>query len=240
MVGRAAGAGGQARRQEPVGLPGPPDPADETGETLSPDEAPRVCAACSKDLTVAERMFYFLEGSGVRPICRSCLVQGDPEGDELARRRLEENSQRPLRARHLRLLTDRSRRYENLVGAVRAFLADELDRLDGIVERLPTEDLDKAFLADLEGELRQEMWKDRLPEALVSLRDMRRIFSSKESGRARSALTAPWDESIEELYDRVAARSRAMERDAPEPATVSSDAGPEMTPDEAPPRRARS
>ena len=48
-------------------------PTGDPSRTVTPEDAPKECANCSRPLSVGERMFYFLEGGGEFPMCRACL-----------------------------------------------------------------------------------------------------------------------------------------------------------------------
>lgn len=160
-------------------------------------------------------MFYFLEGAGSHPLCRSCLARQEAEsapdagfwselrGLELASRAGGKGEEGEFRGTN------------DLTDSVRALLIEELDRIDVALERMPEREPDLPLLRALGEEARQEFHNGQLSAALLALRDLRRILSGRESARTQSPLTAPWDESVEELFDRVMARSRAMTRKPP-------------------------
>ncbi len=93
-----------------------------------------------------------------------------------------------------------------------SFLEEELNRFDSSLDRVPETHPDLALARGLEDEARQQLSSGRLANAVASLRDVRRILITLERGRKRSSLSAPWDESVEALFDRVLARARAMTR----------------------------
>jgi len=208
VKGAAPGAaGGSDPRPGPAARAEPSDTAQ-----LSPDDAPRACEDCERSLTVGERMFYFLEGTGTRPVCRRCMIDADPDGAALEEEWIKISARRPLRERYLRQRAEEGGRADALAPEIRRFLNDEILRIEDAIDRLPEREPDRALLNDLVEELRDLVESNRLSEAVVALRDVRRIVSSVERGGDRPALLAPWDEDVEQLYDRVVARSRAMSR----------------------------
>lgn len=159
-------------------------------------------------------MFYFLEGAEARPICRACLSRQEPAG----RGAVDDwSGVEPL---HLGVPTDEglagetAREPRRLTDAVRSLLIEEVDRVDLAIERLPEQDPDLPLVRSIGEELRHALSASHLAEALVSLRDLRRILAAKNVGRSPGSLSAPWDESVEELFDRVMARALAMSRKA--------------------------
>ena len=99
-----------------------------------------------------------------------------------------------------------------LLDVVRTFLEEEFDRIDVALGRVPETHPDLPLAQNLEDEARRELARGQLVEAVGSLRDVRRMLPSLERGRKVPPLTAPWDESVEEMFDRVLARARAMTR----------------------------
>jgi len=187
-------------------------PSGSPPAEVSPDDAPRTCSACSEPLSLGERMFYFLEGAGSHPVCRDCLARQEAEaapdasfwselrGLEMASRSGGGGAESGFQGSN------------DLARAVRSLLIEELDRVDVVLERMPEREPDLPLLRNLEEETRQELQTGQLSAALVALRDLRRILSGRESARVHPPLSAPWDESVEELFDRVMARSHAMIR----------------------------
>ena len=157
-------------------------------------------------------MFYFLEGAEARPICRACLARLEPAAGESA------DDWSDFESFGLRAPASETSSGEpalesrGLTRAVRSLLIEEIDRIDLAIDRLAEKDPDLPFLRSIYEELRCAMSANQLAEALVSLRDLRRILTAKNLGPSRGSLTAPWDESVEELFDRVMARARAMSR----------------------------
>jgi hypothetical protein len=99
-----------------------------------------------------------------------------------------------------------------LLDVVRSFLEEEFDRIDVALGRVPETHPDLVLAQNLEDEARRQLSQGQLVETVGSLRDVRRMLPSLERGRKYSPLTAPWDESVEEMFDRVLARARAMAR----------------------------
>jgi hypothetical protein len=152
-------------------------------------------------------MFYFLEGAGASPTCRTCLarLRGDLNPEEGGLAPWDESISSFGRG------GDRTAgQSDGLVDRVRSFLQEEFDRIDLALDRLPAKHPDLPMLRSLRNEGQQQLTDGRLHEALDSLADLRRIWSGVD--RKGSPLSAPWDESVEELFDQVVARSRAMTR----------------------------
>ena len=177
-----------SRTRSPTGDPSP---------TVTPEDAPKQCATCSRPLSVGERMFYFLEGGEEFPMCRACLA-GSPQ-------RLPNNTGPEMTGRS----TEGS---GGLLDVVRTFLEEEFDRIDVALGRVPETHPDLPLAQNLEDDARRQLARGQLVEAVGCLRDVRRMLPSLERGRKYSPLTAPWDESVEEMFDRVLARARAMAR----------------------------
>jgi len=188
------------------------DPAPEdTGPSVSPEDAPKLCADCSRPLSVGERMFYFLEGAGSTPTCRACLARRQADGDLPEEEALALGPLSELEARYGK----GTEGWRALAHAVRAFLEDEMDRIDVVVDRLPEDHPDLALVRSVQHEAQGHLSRNRLAEAIVSMSDLRRILTEIDRGHQRVPLTSPWDESIEELFDRVITRARAMSRRVP-------------------------
>ena len=154
-------------------------------------------------------MFYFLEGAGSTALCRSCLAMGGEGVPENLGEAPEVISWSRVDAPTARLPGDRP---NDLEIAVRSFVQEEFDRLDAALDRIPDDAADLPLARSLRKEAEDRYFDRDLPQAIALLRDLRRILSGLELGRQRPALTAPWDESVEQLYDRVRARARAMVR----------------------------
>lgn len=190
---------------------GPPLP--EVSATTSGEDAPRRCAVCSHSLTVAERMFYFLEGVGATPICRACSAHQRPEMAAESELLSTSGSVRFAGAPAPEPIgVDPKADPTRLTDSARALVIEELDRVRGAIERIPSGNADRPLVERLEGDVRDAFTAGRLSEALEALRDLRRVLSAVTNGHARTPITAPWDESVEELFDRVIARSREMAR----------------------------
>jgi hypothetical protein len=176
-------------------------------------EAPAFCTKCSGPLSVGERMFYFLDSDSAPALCRDCLA-GSEEG-ELVRSwdSLEVISWHRVDAPTASDL-NRSDGANDLTRAVRAYLQDEFDRADIVLDRVPSDHPDLALARSLRAETQQLLFSNQLAEAVALLRDLRRVLVGLEGGRRRAPLAAPWDESVEEMFDRVQARSTAMVRGA--------------------------
>jgi len=185
---------------------------DVRATTITPEDAPTECTRCGRPLTVGERMFYFLEGTGPAALCRSCLAVGRDGGPEDLGGAPEVISWSRVDAPTASLPGDRP---EDLETAVRSFLREEFDRIDVALDRIPDVAPDLPLARSLRKEAEDRYFARDLPEAILLLRDLRRILSGLEMGRKRPALTAPWDESVEELFDRVQARASAMIRPSP-------------------------
>jgi len=158
-------------------------------------------------------MFYFLEGGGEFPMCRACLAgpsSGGPPGVggisvAGSPQRLSNYSDPGIAGRS-------TEGTGGLLDVVRTFLEEEFDRIDVALGRVPETHPDLPLAESLEDEARRQLARGHLVEAVGSLRDVRRMLPSLERGRKYSPLTAPWDESVEEMFDRVLARARAMAR----------------------------
>ncbi len=159
-------------------------------------------------------MFYFLEGAEARPICRACLAHLEPAGGENSDDWSDFESLGIRAAADERVSGEPTPESRGLPSAVRSLLIEEIDRIDLAIDRIAEKDSDLPFIRSLYEELRGAMSANQLAEALVSLRDLRRILTAKNLGPSRGSLTAPWDESVDELFDRVMARARAMSRKA--------------------------
>ncbi|MGA7475966.1 MAG: hypothetical protein WBW47_01950 [Thermoplasmata archaeon] len=184
----------------------------DAARSVSPEEAPKQCSACSQPLSVGERMFYFLEGGGELPLCRACIVREQSEGAPGGGRPPALVSSKNVQYPDREIADDRAGSSDLLTDVVRSFLEEELDRFDSSLDRVPETHPDLALARGLEDEARQQLSSGRLADAVASLRDVRRILITLERGRKRSSLSAPWDESVEALFDRVLARARAMTR----------------------------
>jgi len=154
-------------------------------------------------------MFYFLEGAGSAAACRACLVRGGEGVPEDFGRAPEVISWSQVDAPTAGLPGDRP---GDLEIAVRSFVQEEFDRIDVALDRIPNDAADLPLARSLRREAQDRYFARDLPQTVLLLRDLRRILSGLEQGRRRPPLTAPWDESVEELFDRVQARARAMIR----------------------------
>jgi len=159
---------------------------------VTPEDAPRLCSDCRRPLSVAERMFYFLEGAGATPFCRLCLgrvASADSRGSTKA--------VPPPPA--------------DLSDAVRSLLEEEFRRIDDVLRQMDRDDPDTSLLQEVRDAGQHDLSRGLLADGVVSLTDARRILAARGgNGGLHSPLSAPWDESTEELFDRVAARARAM------------------------------
>ncbi len=202
-------------------------PSKAFARSVSPEDAPTQCAVCSQPLSVGERMFYFLEGGGEFPLCRACIAreqsEGAPGGDRSHALGSSKNVQYPDPG----AADGSAGNPEFLTEVVRSFLLEELDRFDHTLDRVPETHPDLPVARGLEEEARQQLSSGRLADAVASLRDVRRILVAFERARKRTPLSAPWDESVEALFDRVMARARAMTRVNP----PSPEEGASMIPD---------
>jgi len=181
------------------------------GSSVVADEVPTVCVQCSQALSLGERMFYFLEGDGASPLCHRCLAS-EEEGELI-------HSTDPLEVISWHRVDaptafgdDRRDASTELTRAVRSYLQEEFDHADVILDRAPSSHPDLALAQSLRAETQQLFFSGQLADAMVLLRDLRRVLVGLEQGRKRPSLAAPWDESVEELFDRVQARSSAMSR----------------------------
>jgi hypothetical protein len=148
-------------------------------------------------------MYYFLEGAGTEPICRACLSRSDPGVSR---------EWGPGEVSQLlgKALDKRTRGAKELRRAVRSLLLDELGRVEAALVRFPSQEPDAPLVRDLDAQLRRDVAENRLTDALATLRELRWVVSTIEGGRRRAPLSVPWDESVDELFERVMARSRAM------------------------------
>jgi len=158
-------------------------------------------------------MFYFLEGGGEFPMCRACLA-GQPTGGPpgVAGRSVAEHRPMGFAFPDPGIAGRSTSGSDGVLDVVRSFLEEEFDRVDVALGRVPETHPDLPLAQNLEDEARRQLSRGQLVEAVGSLRDVRRMLPSLERGRKYSPLTAPWDESVEEMFDRVLARARAMSR----------------------------
>ncbi len=213
------------RSPAPVAVESPAGPARGTPPTVvpfvdptevTPDAAPRECLACTAKLSVGERMFYFLEGADSVPLCRGCLTRLEndptlrgPDAIALLRAAVAPPSATAGGAGAHDHPTD-------LDGAVRTYLSEELDRIAGLLERLPEDDPSARPARQLVEKVREDLGRHRLGEAVLAVGDLRRNLSGIERlPETPSPSRAPWDESVDELYERVTARARALARPPP-------------------------
>jgi hypothetical protein len=112
---------------------------------------------------------------------------------------------------------------DDLAPAVRSFLEEELDRINATLDRVPDDAPDLPLARSLRQEAQDRYLAGDLSEAVLLLRDLRRVLTGLDQSRKRVPLAAPWDESVEELFDRVQARASAMVR--PVAATDEEDEG---------------
>ncbi len=158
-------------------------------------------------------MFYFLEGGGEFPMCRACLAGPLSGGSPGVGGISVAGSPQRLPTHPASGMAGRSTEASGgLLDVVRTFLEEEFDRIDVALGRVPETHPNLPFAQNLEDEARRQLARGQLVEAVGSLRDVRRMLPSLERGRKYSPLTAPWDESVEEMFDRVLARARAMTR----------------------------
>jgi hypothetical protein len=153
-------------------------------------------------------MFYFLDGVEAVPLCRGCLTRQErdraflgPDAAVVGAPALPE-----MFATGASNATSGASR--DLGSAVETYLREELDRIASSLEKMPEEDAGAVLARQLERKARQELLEDRLGEAVLCMADLRRNLADLE--RAADASVPPWDETVEELLERVNARARAL------------------------------
>jgi len=163
-------------------------------------------------------MFYFLEGAQRPALCRSCLVRegGSPPGPSQAAL---------LDSAPADFSEGLAESPGALLVAVRALVQEEVDRIDEALGRVPESDPDLPLLRSLRDETRGHLADGLLVEAVAALIDLRRVLGGLERDPDRLPLTAPWDESVLEMYDRVQARARARVRSLAEPPAGAESSG---------------
>jgi hypothetical protein len=159
-------------------------------------------------------MFYFLEGVDAAPLCRVCLKREElerafagPVSPDLqlagwAQPRTPGGPNEPESVDNL------SGGPRDLAETTREYFLEELDRVDRALERWPEEDPGALLARQLGLKARQELGAGRLREAVLCIGDLRRNLPYDEPPSATAA--AVWDESVDELYDRVTARARQL------------------------------
>jgi hypothetical protein len=224
----AAGSASSQSVWVPGFAPEPTQSAPYTGDRVSEDSAPRLCSTCSEPLSVAERMFYFLEGTDAVPRCRSCLGR-----QELRR---EITGAPPAPGATAAPLTPRERASAAGPGGraglnemVRTYIREELDRIDTTLRQVPENDAEVPVVRSLQEEALRELSDDRLPEAILWLGEIRRKLSDldRDDERPEEPPRADWDESVDEMYGRVSARAKALRQRRTAPAAT---APPETAP----------
>ncbi len=189
-------------------------PASAPDSSLVIDRAIRSCGRCGRELSVAERMFYFIEATEIEPLCRSCIGQEAtplqvPRGAPALL--LPSPVTRPLAEPNPAPPPDV---FEGvLLDAIRFFLSEELRRSGLSLARMPPDEARVRAARDLHNETEWLLQIDRIREAVESLRDLRTIVHSLESSGAGgdgTALGASEDPTIEELYDRVLRRASVL------------------------------
>jgi hypothetical protein len=182
-------------------------------------------------------MFYFLDGVEATPLCRGCITRQERERALLGVGTLERDLAAlpapPQEGSPMSL----AMAPRDLGETVRTYLEEELDRIQTSLERLPEEDPGALLARQLEIKARQELAGSRLSEAVLCMGDLRRNLADLERSLERSgaAAPAPWDESVEEMLERVNARARALtppSRRAPIDRTTvpAADGGPREVP----------
>jgi len=163
-------------------------------------------------------MFYFLEGDGASPCCHACLAVQEQGVIGRTSDPIEVISWHRVDAptETVEFLPEAG---GELRRAVESYLQDEFDRADVVLDRTSSDHPDLALARSLRIETQQLLFSGQMVEAIALLRDLRRVLAGLEQGRRRPSLAAPWDESVEELFDRVQARSTAMVRATPPPTT---------------------
>jgi hypothetical protein len=191
-------------------VPGATQSGAESGPRVSDDAAPRVCTTCAAPLTVAERMFYFLEGTDAVPRCRSCLSRQE------LRQGLTAPSPRTLRppaedGARVQAPPGAARR-AGLNEMVRTYIREELERIDSTLTRLGDGGAEVPVVRSLQEEALRELSDDRLPEAILWLGEIRHKLEGLDAPPERVAAPtpSPWDESVEEMYGRVSSRAKVL------------------------------
>ena len=159
-------------------------------------------------------MFYFLDGDSVPALCHDCLAVSE-EGQLM--RSLDPLEIISWHRVDAPTSLDSADSSSELTRALRAYLQDEFDRADVALDRAPSDHPDLGLARSLRAETQQLYFAGQLAEAVALLRDLRRVLVGIEGTRRRAPLAAPWDESVEELFDRVRARSTAMVRVSQKP-----------------------
>jgi phage-related minor tail protein len=147
-------------------------------------------------------MFYFLDGVEATPLCRSCLTRLEREKALLGT---------PLSALE-GAAPDPTGAPATLDDALHHYLEEELHRIELTLERLPEEDPAALLARQLQRKAQQELGRSRLSEVILCLGDLRRNLADIERTleRPSAVAAAPWDESVDEMLERVNARARAL------------------------------
>jgi hypothetical protein len=161
-------------------------------------------------------MFYFLEGAEAVPLCRSCLIRQERE-----RALSSSDSPEAVRAAVAALSSAPAAEVPvpgaevGLEGAVRTYLAEELGRVASSLERMPEDDAGARLARQLQQKAEADLRSNRLADAVLGMGDLRRNLAGLDPAPAGYAPAAPWDESVDELFERVTARARALTRPPP-------------------------
>jgi hypothetical protein len=160
-------------------------------------------------------MFYFLEGAEAVPLCRSCLIRQERE------RALRATDSPEMVRAAVAALSPAAGTAEppapgaDLAAAVRRYLAEELDRIAVAIERMSEEDPGARLARQLQQKALGDIAQDRLADAVLEIGDLRRNLTSFDPAFGPTGPLPPWDESVDELFERVTARARALARPPP-------------------------
>ncbi len=188
----------------------PPNRGPSADDAL-PDRVVRCCSACGGELSVAERMFYFLEAVDAPTHCRACLGQvvraaalpGEaPVSTALA-----------VVPPPLAEGVTEEGLFEGLfLDSIRDLLSEELRRSGVALEGFRPQDPRIRAARDLHNEARWLLEVDRLREAVQSVRELRSLLTALGEHGAAVAPdpTAAVDPTVDELYERVLHRASVL------------------------------
>ena len=197
----------------------PPSLSGETSSGLPaegflPQNIIRRCSKCAAPLTVAERMFYFLEAIDAPPLCRPCLVastRSQPSPLPAAPRPGVSGPTGPAPA----VSAGRSLPSESPVDtAIRIYLREELERAKLTLAHVPDTSSRAQSVRGLYQDAYQQLSTDRLLDAIITVRDLREAIAGLEGAIAPAGPTVapspPTPPPAAEPVDATVKRAREL------------------------------
>jgi len=183
-------------------------------EGFLPQNIIRRCSKCAAPLTVAERMFYFLEALDAPPLCRPCLVQStrsQPSPLPAAPRLGVSGPIAPTPA----VSAGRTLPSESPVDtAIRIYLREELERAKLTLAHLPDTYTGVQSVRGLYQDAYQQLSTDRLLDAIITVRDLREAIAVLEVTAApvgpATPLSPPTPAPPTEPVDAAVKRAREL------------------------------